>query len=331
MPHAPLKKTALRRLSLFGNQVKGRAAAIWEAPRPRLKRARGGLEPTAKLTWQWLKLRPWVWFAVAGSGSVVLLLVFGNVWHWYSLEHTDHNGVIHHPHADILNPIGAAIAGAIIAWAALRQADTASRRHKEQTDADRQRRLTESYSKAIEQLASEKIEERLGAIYTLEQISQESKRRYWTVMETLTAFVRERASWDKTAPRVSERAYRIWQEAGCPDGRADEHWREAIKTTAPTEPPTDIAAVLTVICRRDEENRQLEKDMGRRFDLQSTDLRGADLDGGHFENAKLRKVHLEDADLRNTHFTGAHLDDGISKARGSRTRISKTPSSIAYA
>lgn len=27
--------------------------------------------------------------------------------------------------------------------------------------------------------------------------------------------------------RIRERAYQIWQEAGCPEGKADEHWRQA--------------------------------------------------------------------------------------------------------
>ena len=37
----------------------------------------------------------------------------------------------------------------------------------------------------VMQLASEKIEMRLGGIYTLERISRESSADYWTVMETL--------------------------------------------------------------------------------------------------------------------------------------------------
>jgi hypothetical protein len=68
-------------------------------------------------------------------------------------------------------------------------------RHFAQTDADRQRRITESFSKAAEQLGSEKIEERTGGIYTLERLAREAMASpqgadadpYWTVIETLTA------------------------------------------------------------------------------------------------------------------------------------------------
>src|SRR3954454_10064248 len=83
--------------------------------------------------WQCLKLRPQV---TAPVGGIILLFLLFVVLRWYAFEKTDKNGVIHHPHADILNPIGAAIAGAIVAYAALRQARTATLRHKEQTDAD---------------------------------------------------------------------------------------------------------------------------------------------------------------------------------------------------
>ena len=81
------------------------------------------------------------------------------------------------------------------AAAAFEQAKTAAERHDEQTRADRERRITESFAKAVEQLGSDKLETRLGAIYTLERIAQESAREYWPIMETLTAFVRERAPW----------------------------------------------------------------------------------------------------------------------------------------
>ncbi len=32
---------------------------------------------------------------------------------------------------------------------------------------------------------------------------------------------------DTTEQRICERAYFLWQQEGCPDGRADEHWHRA--------------------------------------------------------------------------------------------------------
>jgi hypothetical protein len=109
---------------------------------------------------------------------------FAAAWKWYS------------ENREPLTPIGAFLGGGIIAWAALRQARTATRqaataaeqaetarfRHEEQTRADLQRRITESFSKAAEQLGSDKIEARLGGIYMLERISKESMAEYWTVL-----------------------------------------------------------------------------------------------------------------------------------------------------
>src|SRR4051812_25682036 len=92
-------------------------------------------------------------------------------------------------HHDAVTPLLTLVVGGIVAWAALSQAATARRRHAAQTEADRQRRITETYSKAVEQLGSDKIEARLGGIYTLERLSHESPNDYWTIMETLTAFV----------------------------------------------------------------------------------------------------------------------------------------------
>jgi hypothetical protein len=76
--------------------------------------------------------------------------------------------------SDKVNPIVAGLGGAALVWAAIRQARTATNRPSEQTRADQQRRLTESFSKAVEQLASDKIEARLGGIYTLERLALEA-------------------------------------------------------------------------------------------------------------------------------------------------------------
>ena len=160
---------------------------------------------------------------------------FDAAWRWYLAN------------ATAINPIGALVGiatAATLAWAGIKNARTAARRHEEQSKADRQRRITESFSKATEQLASEKIEARLGGIYTLERISRESPDDYWAVMETLTAFLREHTRWNergKMQPRQS--------------------------------PATDIAAVLTVIVRRDHKSLYRERENGWTLDFRRSDLR----------------------------------------------------------
>ena len=51
--------------------------------------------------------------------------------------------------------------------------------------------MTDRYTKAIEQLGSDKLDVRIGGIYALERIARDSARDHPTVIEVLAAFVRE--------------------------------------------------------------------------------------------------------------------------------------------
>lgn len=44
---------------------------------------------------------------------------------------------------------------------------------------------------------------------------------YSDVLET------RRQIWERADQRIRERAYALWQQEGCPEGRAEEHWRQA--------------------------------------------------------------------------------------------------------
>ncbi|MBV8521785.1 MAG: pentapeptide repeat-containing protein [Acetobacteraceae bacterium] len=211
--------------------------------------------------------------------------------HWYL-----NNRAIINPAATAIGAIGAFVTAVIGAHAALknarsatRQAETASLRHKEQTEADRQRHMTESFSTAMEQLGSEKLELGLGGIYTLEQISQErgQENYYWPIMETLTAFVREHARWAEPPPCASETE------------ESDEQPRRS--------PGTDVVAILTVVKRRKPEGRRREKENKWCLNLSGTDLRGADIAGIHLEGAFLVGVNWEGAHLPESFLQGAQL------------------------
>jgi hypothetical protein len=66
--------------------------------------------------------------------------------------------------------------------------------------------LTDRYAKAIEQLGSAKLDVRLGGIYALERIANDSKRDHPTVVEVLSAFIREHSNPAHTdwKPSVAE-------------------------------------------------------------------------------------------------------------------------------
>ena len=85
------------------------------------------------------------------------------------------------------------------------------------------RLITDRFSKATEQLASNSLHTRLGAIYSLEGIAKEDKQYYWIVIEILSAFIRREE-----------------------DVNTLQSQEEKISKTA-----VDIQAALTVIIRRD--------------------------------------------------------------------------------
>lgn len=141
----------------------------------------------------------------------------------------------------------------------------------------REGQVTDRYTKAIEQLGSEKLDVRIGGIYALERVSRDSKTDYRTVMEVLTAFIREHSHEQRPPPGS--------------DGRD--------RTRA------DIQAAFTVIGRRDETR-------GFRY----IDLTGADLTGARLDDANLFGVNLTNANLTGAHLYGvnlssAYLNDAI--------------------
>lgn len=141
--------------------------------------------------------------------------------------------------------------------------------------------VTERFTKAIEQLGAiddkgkPKLELRLGGIYALERIAQDSEKDQWPIMEVLTAYVREHA-----------------QQSNLP---VDER----------NPPKIDIQAILTVIGQPE---WSLKK-AGQRLDLNRTDLHNANLYGAHLEGANLRDAHLENADLDSASLSFADLRD----------------------
>jgi hypothetical protein len=66
----------------------------------------------------------------------------------------------------------------------------------------REGQATDRYTKAVEQLGSDKLDVRIGGIYALERLARDSARDHPTVIEVLTAFIREHSQeqWSLPAP-----------------------------------------------------------------------------------------------------------------------------------
>jgi hypothetical protein len=293
--------TLVRSLSFIFKNLQERSVQLWSSDRSR--HARDWVANRLKQADSRIRavrlVHPHAFWAVviAIVPVAVIVAMFDLIWEGYSANR------------DAIIPIVTIIVAAVLASAALKQAATATRRHFAQTDADRQRRIVETFSKAVEQLGSDKLELRVGAIFALERLSKESPDDYWTVMEVLNASVRERMRYTTIIARLSERAYFLWLSAGRPEGRSEEFWGEAVRLERLGETPTDVAAVLTIIKRRSSENRQRERDNRWLFDLSGTYLRQAFLGEVWLQGANLLRAHLEGANLMGAHLEGAFLSE----------------------
>ena len=132
--------------------------------------------------------------------------------------------------------------------------------------------ITERFIRATEQLGNRDSRAiRLGGIYALERIAQDSKKDHWQVMEVLTAYVREKSPYDEATPSVQPVT-------------------------------TDIQATLTVLGRR-----KAEYDMPK----QRLDLSGTHLHGVRLADANLQHTTFTGANLRQAVFYRVNFDDAI--------------------
>jgi hypothetical protein len=144
---------------------------------------------------------------------------------------------------------------------------TLSRRTFELTE---QGQVTDRYTKAIEQLGSDKLSVRIGGIYALERVVRDSARDHPTVMEVLTAFIRE-------GPKE-------------PSDPGDV-----------LEIPADVQAAVTVVARRD-----AKRDI-RQIDLYGANLRAAELPGATLAGASITFATLAAANLTAADLADANL------------------------
>lgn len=166
----------------------------------------------------------------------------------------------------------------------------------------RQGQVTDRYIRAIEQLGSDKLDVRIGAIYALERIARDSVTDQPTVMEVLAAFIREHSQEERPPP--------------------------AHEPSADSErgPRPDVQAAFNVIARRnprhDRQDDVIVEMPGLRMitrhgpslfgaDLSNTSLNGANLTGADLSDANLHGANLIGANLTNTYLRGVDLTDAF--------------------
>jgi uncharacterized protein YjbI with pentapeptide repeats len=139
-----------------------------------------------------------------------------------------------------------------------------------------QGQVTDRYTKAIEQLGSEKLDVRIGGIYALERVA---------VMEVLTAFIREHSCERGVTPEPADVTIE--------------------RTTRP-----DVQAAVTVIVRRDRRNDRGRIHLGQ-ANLSGAHLNDADLSDADLIGLDLTAAHLSEAILTGAWLKHAHLNDAI--------------------
>jgi hypothetical protein len=117
-----------------------------------------------------------------------------------------------------------AVGALIFTWVSINRTTDATNR---QLGIAEQGQVTDRYNAAITNLGSPSVDVRLGGIYALQRIMQDSPRDQPTVVAVLCAFVRNHpngATANSANPSASQRT-----------------------SPAPGHPPTDIQAALTVV------------------------------------------------------------------------------------
>lgn len=205
-------------------------------------------------------------------------------------------------HAKILGS-AALVISLLFTWQGIKNNQKTSEENQRLTlqsleNAERQQ-LEERYNNALEKLGSEKKEPRLGAIYSLGKIANDSielskknpksKDFYWEIMQTLASYIRGNAPISSVNSRPTK------------------------------EMPTDIQAAMNVLAWRSRSFKNGADEEDQRLELYETDLRGLILKdkevsqnnpqpkGANFEGARIYGANFEKSDLRGINFKGAIL------------------------
>ncbi|MFK0114949.1 pentapeptide repeat-containing protein [Streptomyces sp. NPDC090994] len=187
--------------------------------------------------------------------------------------------------ADAINAVRQTILGAVAGAAVLGGLVITARTYQ----LSKRGQVTERFANAISLLASEKIEERLGAVYSLEHVLRESAQDHLTVVNLLANFVRER-----TRPRALPNNF--------PNLRST---RQDMPPFG-TEPDADVEAALRVLAVRPNRPEPF------RIDLRHASLPGIYLRDFEFsDQPSLSLAFFTWADLRASAFHGMDFTRAI--------------------
>jgi uncharacterized protein YjbI with pentapeptide repeats len=185
-----------------------------------------------------------------------------------------------------------------------------------QLHLNREGQITERFTRAVDQLGSDQLDVRLGGIYALERIAHDSAADQGTIVEVLSAYVRQHA------PLPTSPATPVDSSLDDPSVAV----ADAEPGVAEDELPTlqsraaDVQAAMTVLGRRPATARSpdLPRVDLRRADLRGANLQGANLQGANLQWATLKGANLEYANLENADLYHGNFERG--DLRGAKLR-----------
>ena len=175
---------------------------------------------------------------------------------------------------------------------------------QEALKATQQQQITDRYAKAVEQLGSAKsVEVRIGGLYALKRIAQDSPPDAETIEDVVVAFILEHDLDAAATPAKGALS----------------------RTSAQRRPGSDVSAALRVLGVISKSRGSHPDIISAQFaqagwrevnlsgaylslaNLSDADLSGANLNGADLTRADLRDAKLRDADLRNANLIIANL------------------------
>ncbi|MGW7259345.1 pentapeptide repeat-containing protein [Streptomyces sp. NPDC054834] len=208
------------------------------------------------------------------------------------LAAADRLNAVNNVRTTLLQAVGGAVVlfGAYATWRQLRVS-------QDGLNATREGNITDRFSRAVDQLGSDKLDVRIGGIYALWRIADHSDRDREAVVSIMAAYLRTHLPWPPQEPAVPE--------AGV-----------SINSVPPLETrAADAQTALTCLGVLYQERRPEWLNVSltdlRRADCDGLWLHGVNLDGACLEAASVYQVNLSKASLIAANLRHAELGTSV--------------------
>ncbi len=265
------------------------------------------------------------WWVVVAAAAFVVVAVAG-VTNWL-LSEADHANDRSAARVEAIKTglgVGAGTAGIFALLLAVRR-----QVHQEHTAADvsldaAEKRVTELYTKAADQLGSGNAAVRLAGLYALERLGKSHESQQETILNVLCAYLRMPCTPGDTptadaTPDELDRHEQNLQEAQVRltaqrilrdhvfDRWGQDYWAGAVDLTGANIAGIDLEDADLSAARLD--GALLSRAFLAEADLSHASLVGADLSHANLNSANLYGANLTGADLRHANLDGAELRD----------------------